>query len=244
MELKTETITEIKSYVLSQYPKESCGVIVEGNFLSMENVSDTPEVTFKIRDLDYGKVVDRVEAIIHSHCVSPDHIRRFDIRTPSLEDRLSQRRSNKPWGIVGTEGENVTDILWYPHIPNNNYIGRIFIPYVNDCFTIVQDYIQFELGKTPPAYVIDYEWTNNVTFSKILERFLSYPGFEEVTKISKLRNGDLLILNHELGEISHFGVYDNGMILHQSQRSCRVPFSHFEGNIVKMLRFVGEENEG
>ncbi len=234
-------IDEFKNYVLEQYPKETCGVIANNLFVPLENISNAPEKSFKFKPEEYALYIDKTEAIVHSHSINANKPPKFDGRTPSLADRLNQKNSNKLWGIVSCEGENVTPFLYYPHISNTNYFGRQFIPYIDDCFTIIQDYIYFELQKEPPKYKIDYDWINVTNFNEVLLPFLNYPGFIEVDDLNKTQNGDIIVVNHRLGNVSHLGIIHNGQVIHQDVLSTIVPLSNFIGNIVKILRWVGDD---
>jgi proteasome lid subunit RPN8/RPN11 len=58
-----------KEHALEMNPKESCGVVVDGQYWRCRNVSDYPENDFSIEPRDYmtARTFGKIEAIVHSH---------------------------------------------------------------------------------------------------------------------------------------------------------------------------------
>lgn len=229
----------IKAHTLACYPNEMVGVVTLDSFIPLENKSTNPEKSFSIDPLVYVKVVDRTIAIVHSHCRNPRTREFYDLRTPSLADITNQKKSNKPWLIVGTEGEIVTPPIQFPREPNDNYVGRQFIWYVDDCYTLVQDYYRYSLNIILPDKASSFDWSKQENLSHSFTKYISDYGFTDIRKIEDIRKGDLLLLDRPGIESSHLGIYEDGYVLHQDLLSRREPFSNFIGNIRRILRHAG-----
>lgn len=233
--LQRQKITEA---ALSAYPNEMCGVLTPDDFIHIANCSENPDSSFRIDPAIYARWLNQTTAIVHSHTRSIDERELFDLRTPSYKDYWGQKRSGKAWLIVGTEGENVTDPVQLPRMASNDYAGRPFIWFVNDCYTIVQDYYHFELGIDLPGHPEGFDWRQSVLVGDLIEQFYRDYGFVD-GDISALQNGDILILNSMRLVGNHLGIYHDGDVIHQDGLSARVPFSVFHGRVAKVLRHAG-----
>jgi cell wall-associated NlpC family hydrolase len=215
---------EFTKFVLDEFPKEAAGFVVENNFIPAKNIAENPEEDFKISSKEYIDAVKtgKLQAIIHSH---PKPIgvdksgRHYDPRTPSMNDLQGQMDTNIPWGIVSTEGENVSSILWYGLNTPAPLLERPFIHNVYDCYTLVRDYYNLEhnlkLGVYPrPANWKDYD-------KNIYERHYSSEGF---LPINTPNVGDLIFFRVMSRDyIDHAGIYlgDNKFMHHQYNKlSC------------------------
>lgn len=241
MKLSDNILGQIREYTLREYPKELCGVVTDQEFIQLTNVSDTPEDSFFVRPEEYLQHVEKTKAIIHSHCQPSTHQAKYDLRTPSLSDLQGQRRTAKPWGIVGTEGETFLPPLWIPRTPSEELLGRRFIPYINDCYTLATDYHQFQLGQKLPEYAENFDWATypETDASPLLESFLNHPAFQKIDSIEEAQNGDLLITDFRGRKCSHIAIFHNGEVIHQDYLSTKTHLSNFLGRIWSILRYVG-----
>jgi cell wall-associated NlpC family hydrolase len=244
MELLPETLEVIKAYTLAEFPKELCGVILQtGEFVKLENCSETPEKEFRCNPTEFAKNIGQTVAVIHSHCQNANVRQTFDLRTPSIADLRSQHYSGVPWGIVGTEGSTFLPPVWLPRTPSPDFLGRRFIPYITDCYTLAWDYHYFIFGRELPAYSETwlgpepFDWCNDGGQNHF-KAFLDHPKFRQIKRIEDLQNGDLLITNFRGRECSHIAIYDNGECLHQDLLSTRSPLSDFVWNIQRILRYA------
>ncbi|WP_404989472.1 C40 family peptidase, partial [Caballeronia sp. LZ003] len=92
------TRAAIESHALACYPNESCGLIVNGDYLPCANVSNLPSEHFSISAAAYSCAEDvgSVQAIVHSH---PDAS-----ALPSLDDLLACGASGVPvWFIQSVQ---------------------------------------------------------------------------------------------------------------------------------------------
>jgi len=239
MNLTLQQTKAIKNHAVECYPEEMCGLIVRGDFIPMANLHKNPKENFTISELDMFAYLGEIDAIVHSHCYDRAKPTMLDIRTPSVEDIIGQKASGIPWFIVGTEGENLTEPVILPRESNNTYLGRPFIWFINDCYTIIQDYYEFELGITLREHRHDIDFKDIRKLDKLFKDDIIKYGFEATTDISDMQNGDLLLLDNTLATQSHLGIYHNGEIIHQDEVSVSVPFATFIGRIHKVLKYVG-----
>ena len=227
----------IQRHTLECYPNEMCGVLTETSFISLTNISSNPSKSFSFGSIEYAKVINNTIAIIHSHCRDRKTPEPYDVRTPSLTDIVCQKRSNKPWLIVGTEGEIVTPALQIPREPNAEYLGRPFIWYINDCYNLVEDYYKFTLKIDLPPKDIDFDYTKTRTLFRAFDKYIESYGFRDIKRLEDIRNGDLILVDRQGIEASHLGIYENGYIIHQDSISKKEPISYFKGNIRRILRY-------
>lgn len=83
-----------------QFPKESCGVVVNGKYWRCRNIADDPERDFIMNPKDYAvaSFYGKVEAIVHSHPLGG---------TASGCDKKSCTGTGKVWHIY-----SVPDSQW------------------------------------------------------------------------------------------------------------------------------------
>jgi proteasome lid subunit RPN8/RPN11 len=239
MKLAAAVLEEIKTHTFATYPQEMCGIVTANGFVPFKNVSPNPEISFAFDPIQYAKHVPETLCIVHSHCRKQGETRSFDIRTPSVTDLAQQKRSNKPWAIVGCDGTHFLEPVWLPRTSSESLLGRRFIPYINDCFTLAEDYFRFILGREFIPYAENFDWPALAQPVNLFEQFLSDPKLAPVTRIEDLQNGDLLIVDFRGRIASHLCIYDNGELLHQDILSCKIPFSTFANRIYRIIRYVG-----
>jgi len=234
----------IKLHILEQYPKEACGLLSFEEYIPLNNVSSNPENFFSLNMEEYCKyLVNREELVlIHSHTLKPNTNPPWDIRTPSLKDLENQKKLNIPWLIYGTDGINVTPPISLPRAASNDYIGRPFLWFINDCWTLVQDYYRFEFGiklkdSKPPA-----DFKRLPCLSGIFDDKIEGYGFKKLPFDKDLRNGDLLLVDYLGYTKNHLGIYHKGKLLHQASFSVLTDIEQFLGHIHCKLRYMGEVN--
>ena len=79
----TQVIADAKRHALSEFPRESVGVVHQGKYVPMENTSANPEESFRLE-----KYPQDAEAIIHSHT-------RTSSLAPSYDDMVSQQQDKQ-----------------------------------------------------------------------------------------------------------------------------------------------------
>lgn len=232
-------IDKLNRGVLGNYPNESCGFILKDDTIVFcMNVVDNPEKAFKINPVDYIKFSGQIKYIFHSHCVDARAGKPLDPRTPSLADMKGQQVTGIPWLIFATEGWVVSDPITLPRTPSNNYLDRPFIWFINDCYTLVQDYYKFELGIELKPYVL-HDYTSVRKSDKVFDEFIEDYGFKETSDMSNLENGDLFIIDNSGFTENHLAIYHEGFLLHQGLLSCKEPLESYMNQIKRRLIYVG-----
>jgi proteasome lid subunit RPN8/RPN11 len=233
-------IEVMNAHFLNEFPKEACGVVVNGEFIACENVHETPEDDFRIRKGDYFKHLEAgVDAIMHSHTITgPTH--KFDNRTPSMADMQGQKNTAVPWGIVATEGENVTCPLWFGLPKPAALEGRLYIPNVYDCLNLVCDYMKLEFDIDLPIFPRPIEWQ---TMNKnMITDGIDVSGFRRLsrsTPLDELQHGDFILFKIQASYVNHCGVItEDGMFYHQlaGRYSKKDHIGRWENQIAMYLR--------
>ena len=212
-------VKDFKRYVVYCYPQEACGIVKNGLFIPIHNVSESPTETFSFSPADSFDHLD-ADAIVHSHTAN-----KFtdDPRTPSFEDMQGAENTGKPWGIVHCDGENVTDILWFnePTV-TVSLIGRDYIAGVYDCFTLMRDYYRINYGTVSSIYPRPPDWqTWNPTF---MEASIRAYGFTDKALNAPRTVGDVVLLAINSDYINHIGVVleNDGFLHHMYNRKSTV----------------------
>lgn len=232
-------IDELNRGILNNYPNESCGFILQDNtIIFCMNISETPEKSFKINPIDYVKFSGQLKYIFHSHCINPRTSRNLDPRTPSVADMKGQEVSGIPWLVFATEGWVVSEPITLPRTPSSDYLERPFIWFINDCYTLVQDYYKFELGIELKPYIL-HDYTAVRKSDKVFDEFIEDYGFIELQNLDDLKNGDLFILDNSGFRENHLGIYHEGCLIHQGLLSCKEPLENYMSQIKKRLKYVG-----
>lgn len=228
-----EVCEAIRAHAVAEFPKESCGLIVEEaggiRYLECENLAADPTKEFVIDNSItlYWLQRGALRGCAHSHPMGPAY--------PSFADEAQQIASGVPWGVVPmlainrhdpppTEDDHAptgewsdephvsaTDILWWgdqlPRVPLKN---RKFIWAIFDCWALVRDFYLQETGivlHEVPCHVDFIDRGDNMFLNNV-----ENAGLRNLGKISmaELRRGDIL-LGHLKGKFpNHAGVYLGG----------------------------------
>jgi proteasome lid subunit RPN8/RPN11 len=219
-----------QAHAIAQYPKESCGLVVDGAYVEAVNQlgEEAQRDAFAIDPaliVEYG---DRLQAVVHSH---PD-----TWPVPSAADMRQQQAMALPWGIlaVGPDPsvrENApvvtSAITWFgpgaPKAPvlDAKGIGRGFIHGIQDCFSAILDW-HADRDIINPEWPRDWEWWRQRGETAPEDLYRAH--FEEMgcVAIDAPRPGAVFFAcmgkNDDGSPImipNHGGVYlGNGLILH------------------------------
>lgn len=247
MQLTDQTSANWTTYVLAQYPNEACAYVVDGNLYPVTNHSTTPEVTFEVDCVDRVKAhaLGNVEAFLHSHPYKLETSKQDDFPSwASSSDMQSWIADNIPWGIVATDGEGLSSMVWYDDSLEaiEPFEGREFISGKNDCYSIIRDYYRVELGITLVNGVRGMYWWNNG--EDLYERNFERAGFVEIP-LEEITVNDVLLMRLEGPVISHAAVVTaTNEILHHCIRrlSGYDSLSKWSRQIVKAIRYKGFKN--
>ena len=242
MNITLEQTIAIKKHTLECYPNEMCGIITDGIFIPILNTNEKPENNFTLNACEVANYLGKIEAVVHSHTRAINKHEVLDLRTPSYADIIGQQKTNVTWLIVGTEGVNVTEPLSIPRIKNNKYLERPFIWFMNDCYSLVQDYYYFEFGIELPNHKAEENFSDIRHKNNIFDNYIQEFGFDELpVDINSLQKGDILLLDNAMFTRNHLGIYQgNGYVLHQDMLSMEEPIENFMFKIHKVLRYANK----
>lgn len=192
-------------------PRECCGLLVRIDdtlhYLAAANLA--PQSAGRDRfELDPAAwaVEDtgaEVVAVVHSHPNASAN--------PSMADRVGCERSGLPWLIMGWPSGALVEVL--PSGWSAPLVRREFAFGVLDCYTLVQDFYQRELGITLPDFErSDGFWERG---EHLYRDNLEAAGFE-VVATAEPRPGDGVLMRVMSRDVdNHAGVYlGDGLMLH------------------------------
>lgn len=236
----------ISAHAEECYPHECCGVIVEDFYIPCRNISENKD-QFEIHHEDLAKAEDlgEIQAYVHSHPNATARASELDLIQIELHE--------KPWVICA-----------YPDIEFQAYepcgykaplVGRNYIHGIQDCYSIVRDFYEREMG----VKLIDFErsdgwWESKENKSLYLDGF-GEAGFVEV---SDMQYGDVLLcrvgrtehVNHaviwlgdnaELKSEKTEACVGSALILHHpyGRKSCREIFGQqWQERVIKVVRYA------
>lgn len=218
-------------HVLSEYPKEACGIITEGNqFVPCENIHSDPLHFFQIDDSVFLKY--KIKAILHSH---PD-----GKLEPSAQDMQGQIDTNVEWGIAVTDGREVSSILyWGKNIPP--LIGREFRHGVSDCYSLARDYFKLEKNIELPEFPRDNEWWKNG--ENLYEEHIEEAGFRRLKVDEEPEPNDVVLMAISSEVCNHAAILiDGGLLLHHltNRLSRREPAAPWRKMFRSWWRYNGD----
>lgn len=186
-------IEEIKKHALEVYPDECCGVIVNDLYYPLENIAENPKKDFKFPKTGWP-LAGKFQAIIHSH---PN-----GTVEPSIKDMEEMLRTpNQVWGICTTDGETVSDVVFYGDlIPDVPLMNRQFrsgpsgTDGKGDCYALIRDYYWLELGIRLKEFPRTDDWyTNKESPGNMYVEGFEQTGFKRISE-SELLPGDVILL--------------------------------------------------
>lgn len=188
------------------FPMESCGVIVNDEFIPCKNVADDPYKNFKIdRKVVTQSYINGLQAVVHSHINRP-HL--------SKEDMVRSSNTDVPWGVAFIEGQRKSGIyFWGGDIETQDFTERPFVYGIYDCYSLVRDFYSVKLNIKLPSVHSDYEWweKGESLFEDLFEKF----GFTPVEKNNNYVEGDVFMWAMHSHIVNHIGVYiGDELILH------------------------------
>ena len=164
----------ITAHALAEYPRESCGVIVGKEYIPCKNIAaDAAQFEICPVDLIGASNEGKIKAYVHSH---PD-----GSTNPSQPDKVQMNLHGLPWII--TNGVDVE--LHKPDGYQAPLIGREYHHGLMDCFTIVKDYYQRELGININDYARADAWWEDAKSKPLYLDNFKKEGFVEVDNVQK-----------------------------------------------------------
>lgn len=221
-----------QDHALVEWPRECVGYVIGGAYVAQKNIASDPVREFRVIDSAWS---DEVQAVIHSHTTSFDW-------SPSKADMQSQLSAGVPFGILATNGDTTTPLLWFgDHVLDEPLIGRQFVPGVTDCYELVRAWVWQERGIKLRSFPRDVSWWERG--ENLLMQSFEAAGYVRVA-VEEARPGDgLLMAIPATGVVNHCAVLlDSGLMLHHraKQLSRREPWSGAWRRLTRMaVRYVG-----
>lgn len=228
------------AHVLSEYPKEAVGAIVDGKYLPLVNIHPDPEREFKVDPLELFCL--DVKAVLHSHPYPPGTMpedRHYKFEWPSSSDMKTWITWDVPFGIVSTDGTGCSEMLWMDDDDLRPLIGRDFDHGVADCYSIIRDYFWLEKGIRLKNYARQWKWWERG--QSLYRDYFEDAGFAEIP-IHEAKPGDALIYQIYSNTPNHAAVMlDGGLILHhligkKSTYDTQARWKRFEAMAVRYQR--------
>ena len=236
----------IQEYMISQYPNEGCGFVVNDVFIPVQNTSKTPEKEFLVSPEDTVRYNDLCEMFVHSH---PDWY-----NCPSKLDMSYQQSSKKPWGIVSTTSTACSGIQMFgAEVPTPDIMNRTFCHGVTDCCTLINDWGKINNRWIWEEVPRDWEWWLQEGVDLYQQNFARV-GFIILDADDVKKNGpevgDVFLAAIHSNKLNHGGVYlGNGLGLHHLTSKFPVdatrvpkqePLARWSKYIHTWARYTGE----
>lgn len=239
-----EVTDAIKQHAMESYPNESCGIIMDDEYVPCENTHPTPDKAFRI---DPGftaplLVAGKIQAVVHSHPNGPSH--------PGVEDAQNQIEMGIPWGVISVIGDETTalyssDLLWWgDQLPPVPLLGRRFIWHIFHCYQLYRDWWKQERGIHFAMYACEEEFiqNNRDVFIEHVEK-THHTNLGKIP-VTELEIGDMLVGRLRGRHPNHCGVYIGGdEILHHPAggASCTTSLQRWWPYIDTVLRHDGSQ---
>jgi proteasome lid subunit RPN8/RPN11 len=229
----------IVAHARAEYPREACGLVLNGAYVPVDNLAENPRENFMIAVAETMR--PGVQAIVHSH---PD-----GDPWPSAEDMAGQIATALPWGVLTVGSGGAGSVLWWgPGVPRPPLIGRDFRHGPSgsdgrgDCYALIRDWFAEERGielmEFPRA---DRWWSDEERLQNLYLDNFGKAGFEEIG-IEEIQPGDVVLARVMSRVPNHGGiVLANGLVLHHlTHRLSRTePLGPWMRHVTHALRYVG-----
>lgn len=208
--MKTITQLAIDQHLISQYPREGCGLLLgNGAYFPCTNSRELKaEEHFRISAEEWAEAEDiaPIAAVVHSH---PNWTEKA-----SEGDRVGCEASGLPWYIysihLNDEGEVYRSgmSMIEPSGYRSPLVGRPFIHGTLDCLQIILDYYGWERGVDLGAYEREDGWWDNG--KDYYRELLPKAGFKKVDgdpEDIELQEGDVVLMQVKSPVPNHAGIF-------------------------------------
>ena len=242
--LSAKALSEFKDHVIACYPEEACGFVIGDEFHPVKNSSPEPLTTFHVAPIDYVKAeaLGVIQAFLHSHPYSKFDPPKWPSEWPSAHDMRYWMDGTIPWGIVGTDGEGLTDMVWLDDsLPP--LVGRDFVHGVRDCYGLIRDWFRVNKQIDIPNFARSMEWW--FTGEDLYEKNFAEVGFAPID-LKDAVIGDCVMMKVASPVTNHAAVITgpNEILHHMFHRlSGADRLDKWKRHIVRAVRYVGRPNE-
>jgi proteasome lid subunit RPN8/RPN11 len=251
MQLPNQVIKDFEAHVLSEYPKEAVGLVINGVYRPCQNIHPEPTKHFRIspQEMVLIQTERRAEALLHSHPYRSTDVmgHRYRPEYPSATDIDHFNHWGIPWGIVATDGSGLSQFVWLDDNNRPALYGRHFIWGVQDCFSLVRDWFWVVKKINLPNVPRRWAWWNEKDTPNLFEEWFPKIGFEVIpNKIATI--GDVALMrmgdNNSASVINHCAVVVNhNTLLHQGfdpifSRDIRIDL--WNKSIARFIRYTAK----
>lgn len=227
---------EIAVHMAAAYPREGCGLVVDGRFVPVENVAE--EADEFAMPADTVLRYPRIDAVIHSHPDGPD--------CPSEADMRGQLAMDVPWGLCTVSADKDVSRPWYwgadeftpPLVGREFRHGPSGSDGAGDCYALIRDWYRLERGAILPEFPRSDGWWND-GLNLYAEHFRE-AGFREIPA-SEARDGDVFFMKVLSSRENHAGIMTGGsqLILHHlsGRLSRQEPMGRWHKFIERWVRY-------
>lgn len=213
--MKPKTLDAIRAHAVADYTREACGLVtvVKGRerYIPCRNTATTASEHFILHPEDYANADDAGEviAVVHSH---PDEPAR-----PSEADKVACEASGLPWLIVAVAKDDAGAVVAgeIVEIEPCGYlaplVGRPFAHGTLDCYSLLVDFYQRELGILLPHFDRADNWWNEG--GDLYMQHFAEAGCAPIT--GQIQRGDIILMAIQSRAANHAAVYlGDGLMLH------------------------------
>lgn len=246
-------IAKMQEHAIRCAPNESCGIIVDLDYIPLENMSQTPRHSFQLPN-NYMTAYGQVQAIVHSH-VAPLYGPQ-----PSSLDIQNQMVTAVPWAIIPTDGKAARAPVWFGDFlldepffdENGNWIGRPFMHGVRDCYHLIRAWYWQNRQVKLPQVPRDIEWwvpKGDQPAQNLFAEGFERAGFVALSSPSLAIEGDVLLMKFARSKVYNHGAIflGKGLVAHHPGMSERVlsrrepigSWARYIHNDGLALRYVG-----
>lgn len=243
MYLSPQALQAFQQHALADYPREACGLVVDGEYVAVPNTAADPTSTFRIAPEDYlsASAGGRVEAVLHSHPYDKFRSPKWPAEWPSTMDMTGWMQGTVPWGICSTDGEGTSPMVWLDSSYTAPLIGREFVHGVHDCYSLIRDWFKLNRQVVIPNFARGIEWWYDGR--DLYEDNFAAAGFEEIP-MHLASVGDCVMMRVASPVTNHAAVITgNNQILHHMMHrlSGTDRLDRWEKFIVRAVRYKGEQ---
>lgn len=207
---------KIRRKAIDAYPKEAIWLVTEAGCYQVVNVAENPTEAFRVEDSALLQAYQEgLKGIIHSHPDAP--------ACPSEADMRGQIATDVPWGIVWTNGSTSLPIKWWGKgVEKEPLIGRGFCHGITDCYALIKDYYEIELGIDLPEFPRSWNWWNEG--DDLYTKGFPVAGFRQIDPdVEPPKKGDMWFTQVRSPVPNHGGVYlGDETVLHHTTAKLSV----------------------
>lgn len=235
-----QQLNQIKLEAREQYPYEAVWLLTSEGLYQVENTHENPLEYFRISDRELTRAWAKdLKAIIHSHPGGHS--------APSSEDMKGQINTAVAWAVIGLDEHETGDLCWWGKgVEKEPLVGRGFRHGVTDCYGLIKDYYDMELGIQLPEFPRDWDWWQHG--QNLFTEGFAKAGFVRI-EASEAKPNDVWLAQIRSDVPNHGGILLEGeLAIHQmgahtpvdlSRPSVREPVHRYRSLITHWLRYTG-----